>query len=151
MFGLVFQKDFDAVMKRLQSLESLLSGVKRIVAPDGTEGIYIPYRVGIQSEWWLHQPLGQGVSLCVATAQDPIAAYIQHDGDQVPDPDKKIKGRRTALVVHNTDYNELGINSGIDIIATNAPHGNVAIDAKAQYSPNAPEKVTIIKQSEWVS
>lgn len=138
----------ESLAPRLGTLEGLLDGVKRIVAPDGTIGIYIPFRVGIQTEWWLHQPLGKGATFGVATAGDPFTAVIQHDGDQI-DVDRKVKGRRVALAIHNTDPNEWGENVGVFVVATTAPKGNIAIDAQAQYSPEADVKVTVIKAKEW--
>ncbi len=144
--------DLEARLIKLEqavsNLTALLEGVKRVTAPDGTPGISIAARVGICTEWFLHQPAGSGATFSVAGAQDPIAGYFQHDGDQVPE-DKQVKGRRVALMVRNTDPNATGTNIAIDACATNAPHGNIAVDASAQYSPDADEKVTIIRQLEW--
>lgn len=129
--------------ERVAKLEALLDGIQRITSPDGVPGLYIPFRVGIQSEYFLHQPAGQGRALVVTTAVDPIAMRVQHDGANFPE-----LTQRVALEIHNTDPNPDGTNTGVSIVASNAPHGNTALLAQAQYSPNADEKLTIIKQAE---
>lgn len=142
---------FEEGEKALKKLQELFDGVQRIVAPDGTVGLYIPFRLGVQTEWALHQNAGAGAGFSVSTAVDPVAAVIQHDGDQVQDQSKKIAGRRVGLRVHNTDFNVEGTNVGIEVVASNAPFGNIAIDAKAQFSPSAAvdKKLTIILTDEW--
>lgn len=142
---------FEEGEKDLKQLKELLDGIRRVVAPDGTVGIYIPFRLGVQTEWALHQNAGEGAGFSAATAVDPVAGVFQHDGDQVQDPAKKITGRRVGLRVHNTDFNVEGTNVGIEVVASNAPFGNIAIDAKAQFSPSAPagKKLTIVLTDEW--
>ena len=142
--------DPSPIYQRLVTLETLLAGIKRVTASDGTVGIYIPFRVGIQTEFFLHQPKGSGVGLSVTTGVDPVAMYVQHDGSDIPVGEKVIVDR-IALRVRNTDPNATGTNIGIDSIASNAPHGNIAVDARAQYSPDADQKVTIIRQTEYVN
>ena len=129
-----------AQAEQINALLRLLEGIKRITAPDGTIGISIPYRVGIMTEWFLHQPAGQGAGLCVTTAVDPVALYVQHDGDQASD-EQQIKGKRVALSVRNTDPNLKGTNVGIEVVTSNAPNGNIGIVNLAQYAPNALIKV----------
>ena len=72
--------------ERVAKLEALLEGIQRITSPDGVPGLYIPFRVGIMSEYFLHQPAGQGFSL--SNAADCIRAagrvlYRESDGLQV--------------------------------------------------------------------
>ena len=129
--------------ERIVKLEALLEGIQRITSPDGVPGLYIPFRVGIMSEYFLHQPRGQGRALVVTTDVDPVAVRIQHDGANYPE-----NTQRVALEIQNTDPNPDGTNTGIHVVASNAPHGNTAVFALAQYSPNADEKLTIIKQLE---
>lgn len=145
-----FSDFIEDLSERVSKLEALLAGVQRTTSVDNIPGFYFPGRVGIMTQWYNTQPAGKGCALSVATGVDNIAVLIQHDGAEGTDGlGKDSPTERTALKILNTDPNPTGHNTGIAIVASNAPHGNVAINAAAQYSPEADEKLTIIKQEEW--
>lgn len=148
--NLVSEQELQGLKDRIKVLEALLTGVERVIASDGTLGFYIPGRVGINTRWWLTQPAGKGIALAVSTGVDNICTLIQHDGAEGTDGlGRNVPTDRVALKVVNTDPNVVGTNRGIVVLATNASHGNTAIDARAQYSPDADDKLTIITETEW--
>jgi hypothetical protein len=115
--------DYDSLDSRVKALESLLSGVKRVTASDGTEGLYIPVRVGIMTSYFMTLPTGQGAALSVSTSGDALTVYLQNEASSIKD--------RVVLQVNNTDPNPDGTNTSIVAVATNAPHGNHAFVAEA--------------------
>lgn len=139
-----------ALEKRVVALETLLAGITRTSSPDGIPGHVFPGRVGIMTSYFVTQPIGEGAALSVATGFDKRVVYVQHDGSEGIDGlGKQSPIERIGIQVNTTDPNPIGTNTAIVAIATNAPHGNIAVDAKAQYSPNADTKVVIVKQTEW--
>ena len=78
------------VEERITALEALTQDIHRNTFTDPATGTPIPglqinARVGVFTNFWMNQPIGQGAALSIGTAIDRYAVYAEIDGISCPD------------------------------------------------------------------
>ena len=129
--------------ERIAALEARLKVYDAFFTFGLSDDGLVPYvstagRVGVMTNYWAKQPVGQGAGLSVGTAIDRFAGYFEIDPG--PDgfaacPDHPSTAVYAAVVAPHR-AGEAQANLALECHAANS-HENIAVYAQAQFS-NAP-------------
>ncbi len=112
------------IEERLVALEAKTQDMERHTFHDEAKGVDIPYvtfacRMGVFTNFWCRQPIGQGAAFSVGTNSDRFAGYFEIDEQVCPDhPSVAVY----ASVVPESRFNQPHI--AFHGVAGNAPDKN---------------------------
>jgi len=131
--------------ERLDALEAKTQDLHRTVfvcteTGQAIPGLQINARVGIMTNYWMHQNIGAGAAFSVGTAIDRFAVYAELDTG--PDgfavcADAPSTAIYAAVVVPHRP-GERQPNIAIEAHAANAVAGNLPLYGSYQYAPQSP-------------
>lgn len=136
--------------QRVARLEAIIARYEAFFTFGRNDEDTVPYvmtqgRLGIMTDYWCRQPIGQGAGLSVGTAIDRFAGYFEIDGVSCPThPSTAVYG---AVVASNPTQQNLAFEAH----AQNAPHGNMAYYGDVQYAPQHQPPLTPIEIGEMVN
>lgn len=96
------------------TLERLADVIEIVQDTIGRDHLYLKCRVGVQSDYWLRKPPGEGVGFTATTGEDGLGAYLANERPDALAVPHEVTGldRCSALV----DGNSVPVGAGLNYV-----------------------------------